>query len=410
MNRITSQRLATAAGTSLVFLVCYGLCNALASVREGLPVIAADWELAIPLVPATIIPYMSIDLFFVLTPWLCRTSAELVTLAKRLTLATLIACGFFLLMPLTVGFPRELPDSVFAPLFGFLHGFDAPHNAFPSLHVALAAIIAPLWLRATHSWLRAAVAVWFGLIVVSTLTTHQHHIIDVLGGGLLGLLMLLCIRTAAASVQHRRMAQRYSAGSLVCCVGAATLTPWLLWPALALLVVACSYAFNRPQWLGKTETGRRHPLATLLLLPWLGGLELTRCWYRARLPQHTRLTDALYIGQLPRRRADLPADVEVLVDCCCEQQRPELDRNIRVITIPMPDLCPPTKDNCQEVLEELEGGGRVIFIACALGCGRSASLAASWLHQSGHCRSLEDAAALITARQPLAHTLSYARP
>ncbi len=50
---------------SLLFVVVYGQCNAMAARRTDVGTLLAEWELLIPFVPILILPYMSIDLFFV---------------------------------------------------------------------------------------------------------------------------------------------------------------------------------------------------------------------------------------------------------------------------------------------------------------------------------------------------------
>ena len=65
----------SAALLSLLFVVVYGGTNWFTAQRPATQVTTwyFDWELAvIPFVPLLIVPYMSIDLFFVAAPFLCR--------------------------------------------------------------------------------------------------------------------------------------------------------------------------------------------------------------------------------------------------------------------------------------------------------------------------------------------------
>ena len=64
------------------------------------------WERYIPFVPLMILPYMSIDLFFVAAPFLCQRRDELRTLSRRIIFAILVAGAFFLVMPLKMGIAR----------------------------------------------------------------------------------------------------------------------------------------------------------------------------------------------------------------------------------------------------------------------------------------------------------------
>ena len=51
-----------------------------------------------------------------------------------------------------------------------------------------------VYARHLHGAARLAVLVWFGLIAFSPLLTHQHHVIDILGGFALGAGCLVFIR------------------------------------------------------------------------------------------------------------------------------------------------------------------------------------------------------------------------
>ena len=73
-NAPVSRRRALAAsvGLSLLFLVVYGGCMWLTARRRDVGVFYFEWERAIPFVPFMILPYLSIDLFFVAAPFLFR--------------------------------------------------------------------------------------------------------------------------------------------------------------------------------------------------------------------------------------------------------------------------------------------------------------------------------------------------
>src|SRR5690349_18778133 len=98
------------ATASLSFLLIYGGVNLLTQLRahtSHIPTAALPWELRyIPIIPAMIVPYMSIDLFFAASFFLCADKAELYTHTKRLYASLVIACACFLAFPLTSAFPR----------------------------------------------------------------------------------------------------------------------------------------------------------------------------------------------------------------------------------------------------------------------------------------------------------------
>jgi membrane-associated phospholipid phosphatase len=176
---------AVAAGLSALFMVVYSGTNWISAQRTDVGTWFYEWELAIPFVPLMIIPYMSIDLFFVAAPFVCRQRRELHTLAWRISLAILIAGACFLVWPLRLGFERQPVEGVLGMIFNPFLAIDKPFNLAPSLHIALRTILAALYARHTAGLTRMASHVWFSLIGLSTLFTHQHHVIDVAGGFLL---------------------------------------------------------------------------------------------------------------------------------------------------------------------------------------------------------------------------------
>ena len=100
----------TSALLSFLWLIVYGTTNWLSSIRQNVGTLYFEWERHIPFVPWMIIPYMSIDLFFITAPFLCRSDEELRTLRNRITFGILLAGACFLLFPLRFAFDRPAPD------------------------------------------------------------------------------------------------------------------------------------------------------------------------------------------------------------------------------------------------------------------------------------------------------------
>jgi membrane-associated phospholipid phosphatase len=177
-----SKALAVSIGLSVLFLIVYGGCNWITAHRTNVGTFFFWWEIAIPFVPFFILPYLSIDLFFVAAPFLCRTDRELSIFTKRISVAIIVAGICFLLFPLRFAFPRPHAEGWLGALFDWFRGMDAPFNLVPSLHAALMLILADTYLRHTEGPLRWALAVWFVFIALSPILTYQHHLIDIAGG------------------------------------------------------------------------------------------------------------------------------------------------------------------------------------------------------------------------------------
>ncbi|MDQ6684042.1 MAG: phosphatase PAP2 family protein, partial [Pseudomonadota bacterium] len=171
-----------------LFYASYGLANHLAAGRVEVPSIVFAWEHEVPFLAWTIFPYWSINVFYALALFLCRSRHELDRHCLRLLTAQAIAVTCFIVVPLHFSFGRPAAEGVAGSLFTALRGFDQPFNQAPSLHIALACILWDFYRRLIQG--RAArllLHAWTALICASVLTTFQHHFIDIPTGALLGL-------------------------------------------------------------------------------------------------------------------------------------------------------------------------------------------------------------------------------
>jgi membrane-associated phospholipid phosphatase len=181
------------------FFLVYGTCNWVTSHRTDVPTFFWEWERLIPFVPLMILPYMSIDLFFVGSPFMCKSRSELHTFAARI-LFVIGASGIcFLLFPLKFAFERPEVAGVLGLLFAPLNAHDLPYNLAPSLHISLRTILLVTFERHLRGPLRTATTVWFSLITISTLMVWQHHLIDVITGFAMGILTLRLLPERADS-------------------------------------------------------------------------------------------------------------------------------------------------------------------------------------------------------------------
>lgn len=149
--------------------------------------------------------YLSLDLLLPLTFALVALES-LPFLAASLLAATVLAWPLFLLFPLA-----PIPRLEGNLALQMADALNLSANYFPSLHVAYAVVCA-VWLRRWWVWL------WAGAIALSTLFTHQHYTIDVVGGVVLALgaffwargrgrVEALCLgEFARCAARHRRYA------------------------------------------------------------------------------------------------------------------------------------------------------------------------------------------------------------
>ena len=212
-----THALAVSAGLSVLFLIVYGGCNWITAHRGDVGVFYFEWERAIPFVPFLILPYMSIDLFYIAAPFLCRSERELSIFAKRVVAAILFAGTCFLLFPLRFAFPRPHANGWIGAIFDWFREMDAPYNLFPSLHAALWLFLVNIYARHLRGVFLIGAMVWFALIALSPVLTYQHHIIDIGAGFVLAGYCFYFFRESPAKlpvIKNQRVGFYYSAAAI----------------------------------------------------------------------------------------------------------------------------------------------------------------------------------------------------
>jgi len=401
---------ATSAALSLLFMVVYGGCSWITAHRSDVGTWYYSWERFIPFVPLLIIPYMSIDLFFVGGPFLCRSRAELRVLAQRITFAILLAGACFLLIPLRLSTPRPQPGDWTAAIFKFLHGFDQPYNLFPSLHIALRTILASLYAKHTHGVARLASNVWFSLIGFSTLLTCQHHLVDVIGGFVLAAVSFYLFseeKMRLPVVPNHRVGGYYAVGAAVLVLLA--LAGWplagiLLWPAFSFAITAAAYWGLGPSIYRKTN-GRLPLSAWLVFAPCFLGQYLSLRHYRRQCAAWNQITPNVWISaRLNRNEAAQisQAGATAILDLTAEFSETATLLALAYHNIPILDLTAPNPAQLREAVEfiskQAERG--VVCVHCKVGYSRSAAVVGAYLLASGQAQSVEQAVALLRNARP----------
>ena len=409
MKRPWKAAAAATALTSLLFLVCYNLCNWLTHQRADTAVWAFAWERHWPLVPAMIVPYWSIDLLFVVGAFLCRTSDEVAVHRRRIVFVILGGALCFLLIPLRFAFPRPEVAGLFGPWFAALYTFDQPHNLFPSLHIALRTLLADLYVHHTRGAWRWGVHGWFSLIGISTLLTWQHHLVDVLGGfWLAGLALHLFRFDEAPPVRTRNwtVAALYGAGAIICTQLARVAWPWTLlfmWPAFALGVAAFGYAGHGSFY--RKVNGRLTWATKLLLWPLLAGQWASWWYYRRQSESCSRLAPNVWLGPVLREKEAtelVRSGVTAVLDLTVEFSRPQAFADVHYLNLPVLDLTAPTDAQVAAALAFIDNESRtgVVFIHCKAGYSRTAGISGSWLQASRRAAGAEEAVAQLKAVRP----------
>ena len=190
------RALGASVGLSVLFLVVYGWCNwftvatAATSARSS-----SNGNVSSRSCRSMIVPYMSIDLFFVAAPFLCRSERELATLSqahrrrhsRRRNLFSPVPAALRLRTPARRRLARRSLRLV-------SRNGSTVQSASLAPHRALRTILARHYARHTRGLVRHASNIWFVLIGLSAVLTYQHHVMDVVGGFALGVYCLYFIR------------------------------------------------------------------------------------------------------------------------------------------------------------------------------------------------------------------------
>lgn len=380
-----------------LFGLCYPLANHLAARAGVTRSVALPWDAALPFLPWMVLPYMTSGLLFALSFLLARSRADLSALSRRVAFATVAACLAFAAFPLRFGFERPAVDAALpAWLFAQLSAMDQPYNQLPSLHVAYCLIFWPALsgalrsagtpaagLRGGLDAPRLLLAAWLLLVAAATVFTYQHHLADVAGGALLGLLAIRLLPAGGAGEgASRPVAFVYTLlAGLSLLAWFALGGPWWLYLGASLLLVAWAYHRRDAAFLHKRNG--RYPLwVWLLYAPYLGGYLLTWQlvrWRERHRPPFDRHSERLWVGRRlsNAEAATLPADCAV-IDLSNELSETAALRNRPYQHFPLLDLHALDERTAQPVLAAIAAhasAGRNIYLHCAMGYQRSRRIA-----------------------------------
>ncbi len=174
---------------------------------RALPLLALDTQT--PLVPWTFLIYVSYYVLIVLPVFLLN-SREDFDAYIRMALGVLMVCAaFFVLFP--TAYPRPpypyVQNRLIAGIMHIILRIDSPGNCFPSMHVALSSVA--VWaLQSFRRKFRAALWLWLAAICLSTLTTKQHYLLDVVGGSGVAIIVIWLERFVLSHMIIRRANER----------------------------------------------------------------------------------------------------------------------------------------------------------------------------------------------------------
>lgn len=171
------------------FVVIFGGAEFVTSRRTLRIPIHFEAEPHIPFVPAAVWVYMSMYALFLMAPFVLRSPRTLVALGATHAAIVLVAGVGFLLVPAELAYPSTtgLPDrGATAALYRFADWLNLDYNLLPSLHVGLSVSCVAVYAPRANRAGRLVLWSWALAVALSTIVTHFHHVVDAVGGFVLG--------------------------------------------------------------------------------------------------------------------------------------------------------------------------------------------------------------------------------
>ncbi|GGK66066.1 phosphatase PAP2/dual specificity phosphatase family protein [Amphritea balenae] len=392
------------------FFILYGFTNEYTATRDDVGQLVFAWESHIPFWDWSIIPYMSIDLLYGISLFLCTCKAELDRHSLRLFAATVISVICFLFYPLQFTLTRPETYGLYGTLYDLLTSLDKPYNQAPSLHISLLVLI---WVRfyqhIHHVIPRLLTHSWMFLIGISVLTTWQHHFIDIIGGLIVAIALLYLIQEQPfrwhwETAKSPKLARLYLTGSLLFILLALAFGGWgylLLWPAIATALIAAAYTGLGVSVFQYRDQRMSIP-AMILLAPYLLGAKLSAAILSRKRPGCVEITTGVWLGRAPTKN-DIQHSTALSILNVTAEMKPLANPTGQYYRTPMLDLVCPDIEHLEQAvqqLDQLNRSGHCVLVHCALGLSRSAVVIAGWLLTTDSTRSVIQAVDMIQKAQP----------
>jgi membrane-associated phospholipid phosphatase len=149
----------------------------------------------IPFLPQTVWIYLSIYFLMPIGPFLMNKRQQILHYALGIILISLFADIIFLFWPTSCPRPNAVGTNA---IYQALISMDNSFHAFPSLHAAFAvysAMCGGLVMRelSNSRFWQICLWLWAFLILLATLTTKQHVVLDIIAGSMLGFGIFNCM-------------------------------------------------------------------------------------------------------------------------------------------------------------------------------------------------------------------------
>lgn len=187
---------------------------------------------------------------------------------------------------------------------------------------------------------------------------------------------------------------------LVLGVGLGTRGLFAAWMGLSFFVVGLAYSFRAPRLMGKRRDGSFHLLGLLVHAPFLAATWVYWHWRRrGREPVWNEVAPGIYVGRMARP-AELPPGAPHVVDLTVELIAARAIRRGSYRCLPTLDATAPEDEAFWALIDALAPLEGPLFIHCAAGHGRSATVAAAVLMRRGLAADVDAAEKQMQAARP----------
>ncbi|MFZ4930339.1 phosphatase PAP2 family protein [Chryseobacterium sp. Mn2064] len=373
---------------SIIFMMVYNFAAWYTSTLATVPSLVFDFEKYIPFIPWSIIPYMTSGLFFCTVFFFCKEKEQLVVLTRRMLFVTFAAGLCFVLFPLRFSFSKPEIDNHFLQYsFQFLKTFDSPFNQAPSLHITYAFIFWSVFreLKKFRIFLMIALL----LLGISTLTTYQHHVIDIVTGSILAHLSFIVFPFRKNNILYRNFhvanVYFFSGWILILMtlsvkqlIGPSALI--ILWPAFIIFLVGFHYQKNNIYFL-KNRAGNISWIKKILYFPYIIIYRIFWTFFRKNKAP-VQIFHGLYISSRPNAEDLKNFTAFAIYDLSAEMEEVAiLKENPRYHFIPFLDVGTFDLYETQKLISDITNQYKIlpkdgkILIHCTMGFTRSSVIA-----------------------------------
>ncbi len=172
----------------------------------------------------------------------------------------------------------------------------------------------------------------------------------------------------------------------------------MAWLGVSLLVMGVSYSLNSARLLGKRSNGTFHPLA--MVVHWVYLFTAWAAWKNRRIEDAwNEVAPGIFVGRMAPKDK-FPPGVTLAIDMTCELLAPMAVRESEYRCLPTLDGTAPSEGPFRALVAEAAKHPGPVFVFCAAGHGRSATMAAAIIVARGLAKNADEAEAMMQAKRP----------